>query len=181
MQLCHVPYKGAMQSLTDLMTGQVMLVADTPPTVLPHIKAKKMRAIATSMVKRIPQLPDVPTVDEQGVKGYDLNTWTSIVAPKATPDAILERLNSEIVKIIAQPDVNKRLIEMGFIPVGSSARAVREIPRCGIRRLGEDRSDVGREGRLARASSGRNLRVLHSQRPTAAAAALKRARMSGPR
>ena len=118
--LTHVPYKGAVQSLTDLITGQVMMVADTPPTVLPHIQARKMRPIATSMLKRIPQLPDVPTVDEQGVRGYDLNTWTSIVAPKATPEAVLDRLNAEIVKIIAQPDVQKRLIEMGFIPVGNT-------------------------------------------------------------
>jgi tripartite-type tricarboxylate transporter receptor subunit TctC len=118
--LVHVPYKGAVQALTDLITGQVMLVADTPPTVIPHIQAKKIRPIATSMLKRIPQLPNVPTVDEQGVRGYDLNTWTSIVAPIATPPAILDRMNAEIMKIIAQPEVNKRLIEMGFIPVGSS-------------------------------------------------------------
>jgi tripartite-type tricarboxylate transporter receptor subunit TctC len=118
--LIHVPYKGAVQALTDLITGQVMLVADTPPTVVPHIQAKKIRPIATSMLKRIPQLPNVPTVDEQGVRGYDLNTWTSIVAPIATPPAILDRMNAEIMKIIAQPEVNKRLIEMGFIPVGSS-------------------------------------------------------------
>jgi len=118
--LTHVPYKGAVQALTDLITGQVVLVADTPPTVIPHINAKKIRPIAISMSKRIPQLPDVPTVDEQGVKGYNLNTWTSIVAPTGTPPAVLDRLNAEIVKIIAQPEVNKRLIEMGFIPVGSS-------------------------------------------------------------
>ncbi|MEN3351930.1 MAG: hypothetical protein V7640_88 [Betaproteobacteria bacterium] len=118
--LIHVPYKGAVQALTDLITGQVMLVADTPPTVVPHIQAKKIRPIATSMLKRIPQLPNVPTVDEQGVRGYDLNTWTSIVAPIATPPAILDRMNVEIMKIIAQPEVNRRLIEMGFIPVGSS-------------------------------------------------------------
>ena len=118
--LTHVPYKGAVPALTDLIMGQVVLVADTPPTVLPHIQAKKLRPIATSMLKRIPQLPDVPTVDEQGIRGYDLNTWTSIVAPSGTPPAILDRLNSEIVKIVAQPDVQKRLIEMGFIPVGSS-------------------------------------------------------------
>ena len=67
--LTHVPYKGAVPALTDLITGQVVLVADTPPTVLPHIQVKKLRPIATSMLKRIPQLPDVPTVDEQGVKG----------------------------------------------------------------------------------------------------------------
>jgi tripartite-type tricarboxylate transporter receptor subunit TctC len=118
--LTHVPYKGAVQSLTDLIAGQVMLVADTPPTVVPHIQSKRIRAIATSMLKRIPQLPEVPTVDEQGLKGYDLNTWTSLVAPSGTPTAILDRLNNEVAKIIAQPEVQKRLIEMGFIPVGNS-------------------------------------------------------------
>ena len=68
IKLTHVPYKGAVQALTDLITGQVMMVADTPPTVIPHIQAKKMRPIAVSMIRRIPQLPAVPTVDEQGVK-----------------------------------------------------------------------------------------------------------------
>ena len=120
VKMTHVPYKGAVPALTDLMTGQVVLVADTPPTVLPHIQARKLRPIATSMLKRIPQLPDVPTVDEQGIKGYDLNTWTSIVAPNGTAPAILDRLNAEIVKIVAHPDVQKRLVEMGFIPVGNT-------------------------------------------------------------
>ena len=118
--LNHVPYKGAMQALTDLIAGQVTLVAETPPTVIPHVQSKKIRAIAVSMIKRIPQLPEVPTVDEQGFKGYDLNTWTSLVAPAGTPEAILDRLNAEITKIIAQPEVNKRLVDMGFIPVGNS-------------------------------------------------------------
>jgi len=118
--LSHVPYKGAVQALTDLISGQIVLVADTPPTVMPHIQSNKLRAIATSMGKRIPQLPDVPTVAEQGLPGFNLNTWTSIVAPKAVPDPILDRMSVEIVRIIAQPEVNKRLIEIGFIPVGSS-------------------------------------------------------------
>ena len=118
--LNHVPYKGAVQALTDLIAGQVTLVAETPPTVIPHAQSKKIRPIAISMIKRIPQLPDVPTVDEQGLKGYDLKTWTSLVAPAGTPVAILDRLNAEITKIIAQPEVQKRLVDMGFIPVGNS-------------------------------------------------------------
>lgn len=120
LSLTHVPYKGAVPALADLMAGQVMLVADTPPTTLPHIKSKKIRPIATSMIKRIPQLPDVPTVDEQGIRGFNLNTWSSIVAPMGTPAPILDRLNTEIRKILAQPDVQKRLVDMGFIAVGSS-------------------------------------------------------------
>jgi len=120
LSLTHVPYKGAVPALTDLMAGQVMLVADTPPTTLPHIKSKRIRPIATSMIKRIPQLPDVPTVDEQGIRGFNLNTWSSIVAPMGTPAPILDILNTEIRKILAQPDVQKRLVDMGFIAVGSS-------------------------------------------------------------
>jgi len=120
LSLTHVPYKGAVPALMDLMAGQVMLVADTPPTTLPHIKSKKIRPIAPSMIKRIPQLPDVPTVDEQGIQGFNLNTWSSIVAPMGTPAPILDMLNTEIRKILAQPDVQKRLVDMGFIAVGSS-------------------------------------------------------------
>ncbi len=120
LSLTHVPYKGAVPALADLMAGQVMLVADTPLTTLPHIKSKRIRPIATSMIKRIPQLPDVPTVDEQGIRGFNLNTWSSIVAPMGTPAPILDRLNTEIRKILAQPDVQKRLVDMGFIAVGSS-------------------------------------------------------------
>ena len=119
----HIPYKGTPPAVTDLIAGQLTMVAETPPTVLPHVQSKKIRPIAVSMIKRIPQLPDVATVDEQGIKGYDLNTWTSLVAPIGTPEPILERLNAEITKIIAQPDVQKRLVDMGFIPVGNSREA----------------------------------------------------------
>jgi len=118
--LIHVSYKGTVQSLTDVIGGQVMLIAAAPAGVLSYISAKKVRPIATSMLTRIPQLPDCPTVDEQGLPGYNLTTWTSLVAPSGTPVAILNRLNGEVTKIIAQPDVRRRLIEMGFIPVGNS-------------------------------------------------------------
>jgi len=120
--LTHVPYKGAVQALTDLLAGQIALVADTPPTVLPHAQANKLRAIATSLPQRIPQMPNVATVSEQGLPGFDLSTWTSFVAPAGTPPAILDRMSVEAARIIAQPEVNKRLIEIGFIPVGSSRR-----------------------------------------------------------
>ena len=118
--LNHVPYKGAVQSLTDLIAGELSLVAETPTTVIAHVQSQKLRAIAISMNRRIPQLPDVPTVDEQGIRGYDLSTWTSLVAPAETPPAILDRLNADIVKIIAQPEMQKRLFDMGFIPIGNS-------------------------------------------------------------
>jgi tripartite-type tricarboxylate transporter receptor subunit TctC len=120
IKLTHIPYKGSVPALTDLMAGQVMLVADTVPAAGPYVNSGKLRAIAVSTIKRIPQMPNLPTVDEQGVKGYDLMTWTSFVAPSATPAPILDRLNAEVVRIIAAPEVQKRLIDMGFVPVGNT-------------------------------------------------------------
>ncbi len=120
MQLTHIPYKGAVPALTDLMAGQVMLVADTIPVVSPHVASGKIRAIAMSTIKRAPQLPKLPTVDEQGIKGYDLMTWTSFVAPMGVAASVLDRMSVETVKIIQNPDMNKRLIDMGFVPVGST-------------------------------------------------------------
>lgn len=122
IQLSHVPYKGAVPALTDLIAGQLTLVAETPPTVLPHIQSGKLKPIATSLAQRIPQLSNVPTVGEQGIAGYDLSTWTSLVAPSGTPNAILDRMSAECVRIVALPEVNKRLVEIGFIPVGSNRR-----------------------------------------------------------
>ncbi len=118
--LTHVPYKGSVQALTDLMAGQVMLVADTVPVTLTLVNAGKLRAIGVSTAKRISHMPNLPTLDEQGLKGYDLQTWTSIVAPAATPAPILDRVSAEVMKIIATPDVNKRLTDMGFVPVGNT-------------------------------------------------------------
>ncbi len=118
--LTHVPYKGSVQALTDLMAGQVMLVADTVPVTLTLVNAGKLHAIGVSTAKRIPHMPNLPTLDEQGLKGYDLQTWTSIVAPAATHAPILDRVSIEVMKIIATPDVNKRLTDMGFVPVGNT-------------------------------------------------------------
>jgi len=122
VQLSHIPYKGAVPALTDLMAGQLAMVAETPPTVLPHIQSGKLKPIATSLAQRIPQLPNVATVGEQSIPGFDLSTWTSLVAPTGTPNAILDRMSAEAMRIIALPEVNKRLVEIGFIPVGNSRR-----------------------------------------------------------
>ena len=120
ISLTHVPYKGSVQALTDLMAGQVMMVADTIPVTLALVNAGKLRAIGISTARRAPQMPNLPTVDEQGLKGYDLQTWTSFVAPAAVQTSTLDRMSAEVVKIIAAPEVNKRLVDMGFVPVGST-------------------------------------------------------------
>jgi tripartite-type tricarboxylate transporter receptor subunit TctC len=120
IDIVHVPYKGAAPSLLDLVGGQVSMVAETTPAVLPLIKANKIRPIGILSSKRIPFLPDVPTLDEQGAKGYDITTWTSIVAPAGVPTPILDRMNAELVKAIKTPDIQQRLTEMGFVGVGST-------------------------------------------------------------
>jgi tripartite-type tricarboxylate transporter receptor subunit TctC len=120
IDLIHVPYKGAVASLTDLIGGQISMLAETTPVVLPFVKAGKIRAIGVYSIKRNPFLPDVPTLDEQGVKGFDMNTWTGLVAPAGTPPAILDRMNAEAVKALNTPEVQQRLSELGFIGVGNT-------------------------------------------------------------
>ena len=120
IKLIHVPYKGAVPSLTDLIGGQISMLAETTPLVLPHLKAGTIRAIGVFSIKRSHFLPDVPTLDEQGVKGFDMDTWTGLVAPSGTPPAILDRMNSEVVKALRTPEAQQRLNELGFVGVGNS-------------------------------------------------------------
>ena len=116
----HIPYKGSIPNLTDVIAGQIMLTAETTPTVLPHVKTGRLRAVGVAANTRIPFMPDVATVEEQGVRGYDVRAWTGLVAPTGTPVAILDRMNKEVVTIIATPEVRKRLFDLSLSPVGSS-------------------------------------------------------------
>lgn len=120
IKLTHIPYKGAVPSLTDLISGQVALVVETTPAVLPHLKSGRIRAIAIAGAKRVPFLPEVATVDEQGIKGYDISAWGGLVAPTGTPAAILDRMNVEIVRILGTPELKKRFDDLAIIPIGDS-------------------------------------------------------------
>ncbi len=120
IKLTHVPYKGAVPSLTDLISGQIALVAETTTTVLPHLKSGRIRAIGVSPIKRIPFLPDVATLDEQGVKGFDVTAWAGLVAPAGTPAPILDRLNSEVVAAVKTPEVQKRMQDLALVPIADS-------------------------------------------------------------
>ena len=94
---------------------------DTVTPVLPHIKAGKLRALAVTTARRSTALPDVPTLDEAGLKGFDIGTWFGVLAPAATPKDILTRLNTEMVKVIQSPEFRKRMEEIGAEPIGNSA------------------------------------------------------------
>ena len=117
----HIPYKGSGPLTTDLLGGQITMSFDTVTPVLPHIKAGKLRALAVTTARRSAALPDVPTLDEAGLKGFNIGTWFGVLAPSATPRDVLARLNTEMVKVIQSPDFRKRMDEIGAEPIGNSA------------------------------------------------------------
>lgn len=118
--LVHIPYKGSGPMVTDLLGNQITMTFDTVTPVLPHIKGGKLRALAVTTAKRASALPDVPTLDEAGVKGIHIGTWFGVLAPAATPKEIVDRLNAEMVKAIHSPDFKKRMDEIGAEPVGDT-------------------------------------------------------------
>jgi tripartite-type tricarboxylate transporter receptor subunit TctC len=119
--LDHVPYKGSGPMATDLLGGQITMSFDTITPVLPHIRSGKLRALAVTTATRSSALPDVPTLAEAGLKGFDIGTWFGVLAPAATPKDVLARLNAEMTRIIASPEFRKRMDDIGAEPVGGSA------------------------------------------------------------
>ena len=120
IDMLHVPYKGSGPAHIDLMGGQIQLMFDNIVALLPHVQAGKVRALAVSSAKRHPLLPEVPSIQEAGVKDFETVAWFGIVAPAGTPKQILARLNAETVKAIKLPDVNKRLLDSGSTIIGNS-------------------------------------------------------------
>jgi tripartite-type tricarboxylate transporter receptor subunit TctC len=108
-----VPYKGSAPALADLVGGQLSFMFDTVITSVPHIKSARLRAFAVSSAKRASSLPEVPTMQEAGIKGFDISQWQGVLAPAGTPRAIVERLNAAIVKAMHAPDVRERIAVQG--------------------------------------------------------------------
>ena len=118
--MTHVAYKGSAPTLQDLMSGQLQVVIDNIPVYLPQVKAGKIRALAVTTAKRSPAAPELPTVDEAGVKGYEASTWFALFAPAGTPAAVVSRLSTETRRILNMPDVRDRLLGLGAQPAGST-------------------------------------------------------------
>ena len=114
IKIQHIPYKGTGPALTDLMGGQVQLAFNNPINVIPHIKSGKMRAIAITGTNRSPALPDVPTFAEAGLAGIDLKTWFGLLAPAGTPKPAIDKLSTEIARIVAIPDTEAKLVSQGL-------------------------------------------------------------------
>jgi tripartite-type tricarboxylate transporter receptor subunit TctC len=121
INITHVPYKGAPQAITDLIGGSVSLMFNSIPPVLQHIKSGRLRLLGVSSAKRSPQLPDVPTISEAGVPGYESITWFGLLAPAKTPKTIVARLNEALVKVVRAPEMKSQLEIQGYDAVGSSA------------------------------------------------------------
>ena len=121
--IMHVPYKGSSQALTDVVSGQVTMLFDNAPSSMGFIQSGKLRAVAVTSSKRMPGLPDVPTIDEAGVKGYESLSWSGIVAPAATPKPVIAKLNQAIDRILKMEDVQKRLAGLGVEAVGGPPEA----------------------------------------------------------
>jgi tripartite-type tricarboxylate transporter receptor subunit TctC len=124
IKVVHVPYKGAGPAATDLLGGQVDFYFATPQTVVSFVKAGKLRALAVSSTKRLPVLPDVPTVAESGRKGFDTSDWKLLVAPAGTPVDIVKRLNTEVEKAMSKPATLAQLLAEGSVPLSGSPQDV---------------------------------------------------------
>ena len=119
-KMTHVPYKGSPQAVIDIASGNVQLGIPTMPAALPLVRSGRLKAIAVSTAKRTPVLPDVPTIGEGGVKGYDNPLWTGVLAPAGTPRDIVLRLHTEIVNVLGLPDVKEALARQGAEPASST-------------------------------------------------------------
>jgi tripartite-type tricarboxylate transporter receptor subunit TctC len=132
----HVPYKGASQAMTDVISGTVDLYMSSVPTLLGHIKQGKVRALAVTSARRVDDLPDVPTINESGYKGFDAVTWFGLLAPAGTPKDVIAKLNTEFNNALQLPELAKRLSDEGADPAGGTpdqfaALIKAEIPRWG--------------------------------------------------
>jgi len=120
VQLIHVPYKGTGPALIDLVAGQTSMMITGMPAVMPHVRSGRLRLMAVGTDKRLAQFPDLPTIAEAGVPGYDATQWYGVLAPAATPRDIVMKLNTEMKKALALPDVREKLAADGTVPVGNT-------------------------------------------------------------
>lgn len=129
VDMVHVPYKGGGPAVTALLGGQVQLNFATIPSVLPYVRAGKLRAVAVTTSRRSPAAPDVPTIAESGVPGYDHGPWNGMLAPAKTPKAVIARLNAEVARIVHMPEAKAVLVHEGAEPVGNTPEEFAAIIR----------------------------------------------------
>jgi len=130
--IVHIPYKGSAGVLADVMGGQIAVTIDNMPPYIPQVKAGKIRALAVSTNKRSSAMPDLPTIAEAGVPGYEAGAWFGLLAPAGTPRAVVAQLSAESARILKLPDISKRISELGAEPVGSTPEQFAELIKTEI-------------------------------------------------
>src|SRR6185503_10853494 len=139
----HVPFKGVGPAVPALLSGEVHTMINAIPELLPHTKGGKLRVIGSLTEKRHPFIPDVPTFIEQGYKDFVMGNWTGIVAPAKTPKAVIDKLATEITRIIRTPEMSKRLVDMGVDPMGGTPAEFGKLIHAEIIRFGKAVRDSG--------------------------------------
>jgi len=127
VNIVHIPYKGSAPAVTDLLGGQVQLMFDNAPSALQHVKLGKLRALAVTSAQRSPAAPDVPTMIEAGLAGYEVTSWFALFAPANTPKEIIQKLNSEINKALTTPAMVESLAKMGAVAAGNTSMQLTEF------------------------------------------------------
>lgn len=143
VRIVHIPYKGSAPAVTDLLGGQVHVMFDNAPNVLLQVKAGRLRALAQTGATRSSIAPDLPTVAEAGVPGYELTVWFGLVAPAGTPREVIQKLNAEVLKILAMPDVRERFLSQGVEPLGSTPEQFGDHIKAQMAKWGKVVRDAG--------------------------------------
>ena len=143
INIVHVPYKGNAPAITDTVGGHIEMMFSGVPAVVPHIQSGRLRAVAIGSLKRFTAIPEVPTFDESGVKGYEATTWFGLMAPVRTPKDIVARWNAEVGKILASPDLRGRFINDGLEPMGGTQGEFERFIRTEIEKYAKVVKAVG--------------------------------------
>lgn len=137
IDLTHVAYKGSAPGINDMLGGHLTVMFDNLPASLPHIQAGKLRALAVAGKSRSPQLPNVPTIAETGIKGYGVDPWFGVFGPTGMPQAVTDRLSAAFREALADPAIKDKLLKAGFTPEGSTPSALADLARTEYDRLGK--------------------------------------------
>jgi len=139
----HIPYKGSAPAVTDLIGGEVQVMFDNTPNVLPHVRSGRLKAIAVSSKTRTPLAPEIPTVNEAGVPGYDVGVWFGVLTVAGTPPEVVQRLNTEVVKIIASQEIKERFARTGVDVVAGSPEQFSAFLKSEVARWAKVVQDAG--------------------------------------
>jgi tripartite-type tricarboxylate transporter receptor subunit TctC len=134
--MVHVVYKGAAPSIAAVMAGEISVAFDGIASSLPHVKAGRLKALGISIRKRSSIAPNIPTIDEAGVKGFDSSAWMGMVSPRGTPDAVVRKLNEAANKVLTRAESRKRLMEYGAEPLGGTPAEFGEFIRSEYKKWG---------------------------------------------